>query len=91
MNQLQAVAMNEGVQRKQGLWSKAGRAQLEALSLAPWAKRRREDLLQLLDQLTLNIDDLTKALEREASDRAEVRYLIFREFSRVILFLNMME
>jgi len=91
MNQLQAVAMNEGVQRKQGLWSKAGRARLEALSLAPWAKRRREDLLQLLDQLTLNIDDLTKALEREASDRAEVRYLIFREFSRVILFLNMME
>ena len=60
MNQLQAVAMNEGVQRKQGLWSKAGRAQLEALSLAPWAKRRREDLLQLLDQLTLNIDELTK-------------------------------
>jgi transposase len=29
MNQLQAVAMNEGVRRKQGLWSKSGRAQLE--------------------------------------------------------------
>ena len=27
MNQLQAVAMNEGVRRKKGLWSKSGRAQ----------------------------------------------------------------
>jgi transposase len=76
MNQLQAVAMNEGVRRKQGLWSKAGRAQLESLSLDPWATRRREDLMRLLDQLNLNIDELTKALEKEASDRSEVRYLM---------------
>jgi transposase len=76
MNQLQAVAMNEGVRRKQGLWSKAGRAQLESLSLDPWATRRREDLMRLLDQLNLNIDGLTKALEKEASDRLEVRYLM---------------
>ena len=37
MNQLPAVAMNEGVRRKQALWSKSGRAQLESLPLAPWA------------------------------------------------------
>jgi len=37
MNQLQAVAMNEGVGRKKGLWSKRGRAQLESFSLNPWA------------------------------------------------------
>src|SRR5215469_953670 len=35
MNQLQAIAMNEGVRRKRGLWSKQGRAQLESLSLPP--------------------------------------------------------
>ena len=33
MNQLQAVALNEGVRRKKGLWSKAGRAQIESFSL----------------------------------------------------------
>jgi transposase len=51
MNQLQAVAMNEGVRRKQALWSKSGRAQLESLPLAPWAARRRQDLVELLDRL----------------------------------------
>ena len=35
MNQLQAIAMNEGIRRKNGLWSKSGRAQLESLPLAP--------------------------------------------------------
>jgi hypothetical protein len=35
MNQLQALAMNEGVRRKKGLWSKQGRAQLESFWLAP--------------------------------------------------------
>jgi transposase len=51
MNQLQAVAMNEGVRRKKRLWSNAGRAQLESFPLAPWAAQRRRDLLQLIDQL----------------------------------------
>src|SRR6202166_1958017 len=30
LNQLQAIAMNEGVRRKKELWSKAGRTQLES-------------------------------------------------------------
>src|SRR5262249_54096383 len=46
-NQLQALAMNEGVRRKHGLWSPSGRMQLEALPLAPWARQRRQDLLEL--------------------------------------------
>jgi len=33
-NQLQAVALNEGIRRKQALWNKSGRAQLESLLLA---------------------------------------------------------
>lgn len=37
MNQLQAVALNEGVRRKKGLWREAGRKQLEGFALAPWA------------------------------------------------------
>ena len=42
MNQLQALAMNEGQRRKKKLWSEAGRAQLEALRLAPWAGKHDE-------------------------------------------------
>src|SRR6202011_2998297 len=51
MNQLQAVAMNEGYRWKKKLFSQQGRALLEKLSLAPWASRRRKELLELLDQL----------------------------------------
>ncbi len=43
MNQLQAVAMNEGLRRKRALWSEAGRKQLESFLLAPWATRRRSN------------------------------------------------
>jgi transposase len=35
MNQLQAVALNEGIRRKPGLWKASGRAQLESFLLAP--------------------------------------------------------
>ena len=50
MNQLQAIAMNEGIRRKRGLWTEKGRAQLESLQLPPWTNRRRQELLQLLDR-----------------------------------------
>ena len=45
MNQLQAVALNEGLHCKKKLWRERGRQQLEAFALAPWASRRRRDLL----------------------------------------------
>src|SRR6202142_841700 len=48
MNQLQAVALNEGLRSKKRLWRESGREQLEAFRLAPWANRRRGDLLKLL-------------------------------------------
>jgi hypothetical protein len=54
MNQLQAVALNEGLRCKKRLWREAGRNQLEAFRLAPWASRRR-DLLDLLDRLNPTI------------------------------------
>jgi len=76
MNQLQAVAMNEGVRRKKGLWSKSGRAQLESFLLAPWATRRRQDLLELVDRLNPSIEQLSTAIEQEAEKRPEVRRLM---------------
>ena len=76
MNQLQAVAMNEGVRRKKKLWSKTGRAQLESFLLAPWATRRRQDLLELMDRLNPSIEQLSAAIELEAEKRPEVRRLM---------------
>ena len=72
MNQLQALAMNEGRRWKTKLWSAPGRLELEKLTLAPWASRRRKELLELLDRLDPIIGELTKAAEQEARKRPEV-------------------
>ena len=76
MNQLQALAMNEGKRWKHRLWSAEGRAQLEKFPLAPWASRRRQDLLELLDRLTPTIGELTAAVEQEARKWPEVQRLM---------------
>ena len=65
MNQLQAVALNEGLRCKKKLWRETGRKQLEAFRLAPWASRRRQDLLELLDRLNPTIAALSQAIEQE--------------------------
>jgi len=75
MNQLQAVALNEGLRCKKRLWRKQGRQQLESFRLAPWASRRREDLLQLLDRLNPTITDLTQRIEQEVDKCPEARRL----------------
>jgi transposase len=66
MNQLQGVALNEGLRCKKRLWREHGRQQLEAFHLAPWASRRRRDLLELMDRLNPTIAELTQAIEQEA-------------------------
>ena len=75
MNQLQAVAMNEGYRWKKKLFSEKGRALLEKLSLAPWASKRRNELLELLDQLDPKVTELTAAVEQEAKKQPEVLLL----------------
>src|SRR5256712_7433836 len=76
MNQLHALAMNEGYRWKKKLFSEQGRAQLEKLTLAPWASRRRQELLELLDRMNPTIEELTAAVEREARKRPEVQRLM---------------
>jgi len=68
--------MNEGIRRKKGLWSKKGRQELESLALMPWTTRRRQELLQLLDQFDPNIDELSQAIEQEAERMPEVKLLM---------------
>jgi len=75
MNQLHVIALNEGLRRKKALWRAAGRQELESFALAPWASRRRQDLLDLLDQLTPKILDLTRTLEEEVEKRPVTRRL----------------
>src|ERR1700721_935193 len=73
MNQLQAVALNEGLRCKKKLWREKGRQQLEAFRLAPGARRRREDLLQRLARLNPTISELMQAIEQEEEKCPEAR------------------
>ena len=67
MNQLQAVALNEGVRCKKRLW-RSQRQRLESFRLAPWASRRRSELLELLDRLNSSIAELSQAVEQEVAE-----------------------
>ena len=75
MNQLQAVALNEGLRCKKKLWREAGREQLDSFKLAPWASRRRRDLLELLDRMNPTIAELTQAIEQEVEKCPEAQRL----------------
>ena len=76
MNQLQALALNEGVRCKKRLWREQGRQQLESFRLAPWASWRRRDLLELLDRLNPSIAELTQAIEQEAEKHPQAKRLL---------------
>ena len=75
-NQLQHLALNQGVQRKGQLWSREGRAVLEGLPLEGWTARRRNDLLAMLDRLQAQVEELDRAVRQEAEQRPEVRLLM---------------
>jgi transposase len=75
-NQLQHLALNQGVRRKRRLWSKEGRSVLEQLALEGWTARRRQDLLAMLDRLEAQVEELDQAVRLEAERRPEVRLLM---------------
>jgi transposase len=68
-NQLQALAMSQGVQKKRKLWTAAGRAELESLELLPYAAQRRRQLLHRLDALEAEIAGLNRQVEEEVKGR----------------------
>jgi transposase len=78
-NQLHALAMGQGVCRRTKLWTKTGRQELERLALSPWASRRRQELLEMLDRLNPVIEELDQAVEKEAESRAEAVLLMRQE------------
>ena len=75
-NQLHALAMGQGVYRKRKLWTAGGRRELEALALDPWASRRRQELLEILDRLDPSLAELERAVAREAEQRPAARCLM---------------
>ena len=75
-NQLQHLALNQGVRRKRKLWSVTGRAVLESLPLQGWTARRRSDLLGMLDRFETQVEELDRAVRAEAEQRPEVRLLM---------------
>jgi len=75
-NQLHFLAMSQGVCRKRKLWSAAGRRELQGLRLGPWASRRRQELVDLLDGLGPRLEELDRAVKAEALRRAEAARLM---------------
>ena len=75
-NQLQHIALNQGMQKKRKLWTQAGQELLRGLELDRWTARRRDDLLHLLAYLEGRIEALDQAVKAEAEQRPEVRLLM---------------
>ena len=74
-NQLQHIALNQGVQKKYKLWTQAGLKVLRELELEPWTRLRRDTLLQMLEELEQKIQPLERAVEQEAEARPAARLL----------------
>ena len=75
-NALQHLALNQGLQRKKRLWSEAGQKALCELPLAPWASRRREDLLKMRSELDAKIDLLDQAVMEAAEKNERAKLLM---------------
>jgi transposase len=75
-NQLHALAMSEGLCRKKKLFTQKGRVELLQVGLAPWASRRREELLKLFDQINPPIAELDRAVMEEAQRREDAVLLM---------------
>jgi transposase len=68
-NQLHALALSQGLQRRRKLWTAAGRVELEQLPLLPYAAQRRQRLLAALDGLEQEIAQLNERVVAEVARR----------------------
>jgi transposase len=75
-NGLQHLALNQGLQRKQRLWSAVGQQALRELPLAWWASRRRADLLKMKNELDRKIDVLDQAVLEAAEQNEKAKLLM---------------
>lgn len=75
-NQMQAIAINRGLQKKGRLWSKQGRQELKALDLPPWTTVRRNELLALREHWDREIAVFDRVLLEQALKHPDARYLM---------------
>jgi transposase len=75
-NQLQAMALNQGVQKKRQLWTEAGRHELQKLVLPAYTAQRRDECLQRLDYLDEQIRQLNRKVVAEAEGHGGARLLM---------------
>jgi transposase len=75
-NELQHLAMNQGVTKAGKLWSKAGQKVLSELPLKPWASRRRQDLFKIREMLDGQIALLDQAVVEVAQKNEKARLLL---------------
>src|SRR5262250_3182950 len=73
---MQSIAINHGLRRGPGLWSRAGQGALQALPLAHYTRQRRNALLSLYAQLQKRIQELDKVVEAEAESRPQACRLL---------------
>ena len=75
-NELQHLALNQGMQKGRSLWSKAGQKLLLDLPLQFWAGTRRKNLLELLKQMDQQIVVLDQAVKKVAEENERARLLM---------------
>jgi transposase len=75
-NELQHLALNQGMQKGRSLWSKAGQKLLLDLPLQLWAGTRRKNLLELLKQMDQQIVVLDQAVKKAAEENEKARLLM---------------
>ena len=75
-NELQHLALNQGMQKGRSLWSKNGQKQLLDLPLQFWAGTRRKNLLELLKQMDQQIVVLDQAVKKAAEENEKSRLLM---------------
>jgi len=75
-NQLQSLALNQGMQKGKRLWSAAGRQLLSDLAMLPHAAHRRDQLLEWVGLLDQQITALDVLIAAEVTRRADARLLM---------------
>jgi transposase len=75
-NELQHLALNQGMQKGRSLWSKDGQKQLLDLPLQFWAGTRRKNLLELLKQMDQQMVLLDQAVKKAAEENEKARLLM---------------
>ncbi|SRR6266567_908370 len=75
-NGLQAMALSYGLRRRRRLWSERGQEELKKIPLREGMARRREDLVQLVQQLDTWVKELDERIEQEVAHREDAQRLM---------------